>query len=158
MEEAKRGPGRPRNDDRDSDRKQRVPLGGIKMKLSYPNQDPNYEYRWLNDKGNRINEAQDGGYEFVTRSEGKAGDEVGSDQGTDSRISKVVMTNEDGSPRRAYLMRIKKDWYKQDQVKKQEYLDNIEKQLMRGIDAKGRPGQDGRYIPSSGGTTIERGG
>lgn len=159
-EQAKRGPGRPRNDDRTRDdsgtRRERVPLGVVRRKLSFRNQDPNFQYRWMKDKDNRINEALDGGYEFVERDSGTAGDDSTSDQGQDTRISKVTGSTERGDSQRSYLMRIRKDWYEQDQAEKQKYLDEIEQQITRGVDGQGRPGVDGRYIPTSG-TNIEKG-
>ena len=133
-----------------AERRKRVGVGIPRLKLSYNSQEADYVYRWVNDKDNRIENFQEGGYEFV----GKGPEQEGTDVGT--RISKVVMTNDDGSPRKAYLMRIKKEWYDEDQAEKHKQLDIVEKQLQGGTDSQGQPGKDGRFIPTEG-TTIQRG-
>lgn len=106
----------------------RTPLGKIRRKLSFDNQDKDYQYRWVNDNDMRISDAVDGGYEFVEREDGDhAGDvdAANTDDGMGRRISKVV--NKNGT--RAFLMRIKKEWFEEDQAEKQKVPDAIEDQI-----------------------------
>lgn len=112
----------------------RTPLGKVRRKLSYDNQDPDYVYRWVNDNDMRIRDAIEGGYEFVEKE--KKGDHAGDEDvanteaGVGSGISKVV--NKNGT--RAFLMRIKKEWYEEDQAEKQKIPDAIEEQIRQRND------------------------
>lgn len=131
-------------------RRERVPFGGTRMKLSFPDK-PGKVRRWVNDVGGRCQLAENGGYDFVTDEGMKIGDTaVGSgNQDMGSRVSRIVGTNADGSPMRAFLMEIDKDTYDGDQNEKQKPLDLIDAQI-RGGNVEGRVGQDGRYIPNEG--------
>ena len=76
--------------------------------------DPGFEYRFVNDTGSRIQNFKAAGYEFVTGDDLIVGDNRVSDA-TDLGSAKRVISN-DGTT--SYLMRIKKDWYKEDQASK----------------------------------------
>lgn len=80
--------------------------------------DPNFVYRFVNDNGSRISNFQAAGYEFVEDADLRVGDSRVFDP-SDSGSAKIVTSN-DGS--RAYLMRIKKEWYDEDQAKKAERI------------------------------------
>ena|SRR5690242_17979100 len=131
-----------------SSRKERIPLGVARARLTVADKDPNYEYRWVKGSQERLAAAESGGYEFVTEA-GKVG-EGAKDGNTDmgARVSQVVGTNTDGSPRRDYLMRIPKDLYREDQAAKQAQVDEVDKAIKRG-DAHQR-GDDKRYVPKDG--------
>ena len=131
-------------------RKERVPFGGSRTKLSFPEAAGKVR-RWINDVGGRCQLAEEGGYDFVSDEGQKIGDTaIGSgNQDLGSRVSRIVGTMPDGSPQRAYLMEIDKDLYDEDQTEKQRKLDVIDAQI-RGGNVEGRVGQDGRYIPKEG--------
>lgn len=74
--------------------------------------DPSYVYRFVNDTGSRIQNFKAAGYEFVTGDDLIVGDNRVSDA-TDLGSAKRVISN-DGTT--SYLMRIKKDWYEEDQA------------------------------------------
>ena len=139
-------------------RKMRVPGETIRRKLSYPGED-GYEMRWANDKDTRITDLLERGWDHVLKDEGKAvGDpdvanEVAQDLGT--QVSRVVGAEDDGRPIKAYLMKIRKDWYEEDRKAKDDYLTQLEKQIKDGS-AVGGHEIEHKYIPS-GGTKIERG-
>lgn len=118
--------------------RKRTPLSGIRRKLSYDNQDKDYVYRWVNDNDRRLQNAQEGGYEFVEKADrddhAGADDVANENAGVGSAISKIV--NRDGT--KAYLMRIKKEWYEEDQREKQKIPDQIEAQIMRRDDDNAR--------------------
>ena len=119
--------------DRAANRPKRTPLGA-RNRLSFDNQDPNFVYRVINDQDDRLQLAQDAGYEFVC-SDQKLGDERAAEGGKiDSRVSKPV-----GNGVRGFLMRIPREYYEEDQKTKAERIDATE-QAMRPNAAKGEYG------------------
>lgn len=80
--------------------------------------DPNYHYRFVNDTGSRLTNFQQAGYEFVSDTELTVGDSRVSDPSAiDSR--KSVISN-DGTT--SYLMKIKKEFYEEDQAAKADHI------------------------------------
>ena len=98
-------------------RPERTPLG-MRSRLTYRNQDPNYVYRWVNDQDERLLQAQEASYEFVRGDSSTAGDSRLESTAIDGRISKPA-----GNGIRTYLMRIHKDFYHADQKAKQQQVD-----------------------------------
>jgi hypothetical protein len=130
-------------------RRERIPVGVPRLKLD-GGQRQGFVRRWVNDDGNRLQDFQAGGYEFVMN-QLPAGSDITARESTDSRVSRVVGTKADGSPLTAYLMEIRRDWYEEDQAAKQKRLDDQESQMRRGEDSQGgAPGRDGRYVPRDG--------
>lgn len=84
--------------------------------------DENYHYRFVNDTGSRIHNFKQAGYEFVADTEIAVGD------------SRVIDASEFGSTKRvisndgttSYLMRIKKEFYDEDQAAKAEFISEQE--------------------------------
>ena len=84
--------------------------------------DENYHYRFVNDTGSRIHNFKQAGYEFVADTEIAVGD------------SRVIDASEFGSTKRvisndgttSYLMRIKKEFYNEDQAAKAEFISEQE--------------------------------
>jgi len=143
--EEKRGPGRPKKE-----RTARIPLGTPRRKLSFDNQDPNYVYRWINDAPGRLQNAEVGGYEYVTTDEAQSGigdeDMRNEDTGMGEKISAVVDSR---TGKKAYLMKIKRQWYEEDQAEKQRPLNEFDDQLRRVSDQYSS-GVDNRYVPKGG--------
>lgn len=77
--------------------------------------DPNFHYRFVNDTGARIQNFKEAGYELVSDNEIVVGDARVKDA-TDLGSAKCVVSD-DGT--HSYLMRIKKEWYEEDQAAKQ---------------------------------------
>lgn len=127
-------------------RKGGVPLGVHHSKLSIPDDliPPNKVGRWVNDVDNRIAMALNGDYEFVTSTkDSHVGDDYrdgNSDIG--SKISKVVGSTKSGEPMRAYLMMIDREWYEEDQAKKQEKVDGIDRAIKTPGFGAGQKGLD----------------
>ena len=69
---------------------------------------------WINDVGNRLQEARNGDYEFEHAAE------VGGDEQADTRITRRVGTSKYGEAQNAYLMSIPKEYYDEDQDIKEE--------------------------------------
>lgn len=106
----------------------------------------NFEYRWINDDGGRIQaltEMDD--YDLVhdPRKEGKKDTD-----GNSSLVSKIVGKNDAGQPVRAYLARKPKHYYQEDQAEKQNLLDEKMGGIKRGV-PQGEGAQLGghAYVP-----------
>lgn len=102
-------------------RTRRTPIGQRNV-LTVAGKDPNYVYRIVNDSGDRINEFLDAGYELVDEDSVKVGDKrvnKASAEGTKSQISV-------GQGQKAFVMRIRKEWYDEDQAIKQQRVDQLE--------------------------------
>ena len=87
--------------------------------------DPNFEYRFVNDIGSRISNFQAAGYEFVEDEGLVVGDSRvfdPSDIGSAKRV-----TSNDGTV--SFLMRIKKEWYQEDQQAKLEQIAETERAM-----------------------------
>jgi hypothetical protein len=110
--------------------------------LSVKGKEPGYEYRIVNDSGDRVQQLVDAGYEFVDASTVQVGDKrinSTTPEGTHAQVSV-------GGGMKAYVMRIREDWYKEDQIAKQARVNEMEdtiKQNATGFD---------------GNVTIKRGG
>lgn len=120
-------------------RKSRKPFGVPRSKLAVANLIEGYHLHWINDTAGRLHEALSGDYEFVSPKE------VGIDD-KEERVKQYVGTNEDGSPQFAYLMKIRQEWYEEDQAAIEAIQDSIDAQMRGGkLEDTGN-----RYIPPSG--------
>lgn len=99
----------------------RVPVSQRNI-LTVKGKDPNYEYRVVNDQDDRIAQFIEGGYELVEDESHDVGDKRVS-QGTSVGSKKVFSV---GQGTKAYLMRIKKEWYEEDQARKQKFVNSQE--------------------------------
>ena len=91
--------------------------------LSVKGKEPGYQYRIVNDTGDRVQELLDAGYEFVDANAVRIGDKrINSTkpEGTHAQVSV-------GGGVRAYVMRQKLEWFEEDQRAKQAKVDEIEK-------------------------------
>lgn len=104
-------------------------INGKRNILRVVNRDPRFEYRVVNDvdDGARIAEFQSAGWEIVTSNDVQVGEK---------RVDKAVEVREGtpakvsvGQGQKAYLMRIKKEWYAEDQAAKQADIDEKERAL-----------------------------
>lgn len=84
--------------------------------------DPNYVYRFVNDTGSRIANFKQAGYEHVNEEDLIVGDSRVKDA-SELGSQKHVISN-DGTV--SYLMRIKKEWYDEDQAAKARLVDEQE--------------------------------
>ena len=122
-----------RNVERADNRPKRTPLGA-RNRLSFDKQDPNFVYRVINDVEDRLQRAQEAGYEYVVSDE-QLGDKRAAEGGKiDSRVSKPV-----GNGVRGFLMRIPREYYDEDQKVKDARVDSSE-QAMKPNKSKGEYG------------------
>lgn len=128
-------------------RKERVPLGVPRARLSVP-QRAGYRRRWINEDGKgRLQAALEGGYSHVSDPNLKVGEDGGASS-TDSRVSRIVGRAEGGKPLRAFLMEIPREQYQEDQTSKRHALDEVDRAIRKGrISADG---EENRYVPNAG--------
>lgn len=135
---------------RKTNRRERIPLGAHRSKLSI---DPELipktmAKRWICDRPGRLEQVQAAGFTFVDDPGIKVGEDV--EDGKDpmsSHIRRLVGTHEDGRPMYAYLMKQPRHYYNEDRKLYNEELDETDEAISAG--AIGPP--DGqRYVPKSG--------
>lgn len=107
-----------------SGRPQRIPVG-YRNRFEVSNKDPNFSYRIVKDQDGRIQEFKDAGYEVVEKSQTKLGAsriEGGASLGSTASIPL-------GAGDTGVLMRIPKEYYEEDQLRKVEAIKEKEKAL-----------------------------
>lgn len=119
-------------------KKDRVPVGGRHQKLQLSDadmrgfRDRGRVPRWFNDKDGRVEAAINGGWVFATPEEAPSiGRAQLHQENTDlnEKVSKVVSRGE-GMVIRAYLMHIAKEWYDEDQERKEDRNRAIDRLLL----------------------------
>ena len=104
-----------------SGRVQRTPVGTRNV-LTVSGKDPSYEYRIINDSGDRVQEFLDAGYELVEKDSVRVGDKrvnAATAEGSKAHLSV-------GQGQKAFVVRIKKEWYQEDQARKQAHVNQLE--------------------------------
>jgi hypothetical protein len=115
-------------------RKKKNVFNGTRTKLSVQKQIPGYHLHIMNDLSGRIEQALENGYDFVSPEEvGGVETNVVSRNGdiTGSRVRWTVGATEDGQPLYAYLMKIKQEWYDEDQADLQAKNDMIDSEIFK---------------------------
>ena len=125
-------------------RTRRKPLG-TRAKLEIPEKyiEAGYVYRVVNDTPGRLEDFQEAGWEFVKRSDSEV------DDGSGSNLSFHVGVGADKKPLRAFAMRIKKEWFDEDQAAKQDEV-NATDAAIRG----GTEGVPNAYTPGQASATV----
>ena len=116
-----------------SGRTTRATINGTRAVLSVSGKEPGYEYRVVNDVGDRVAMMIERGYEVVTDQNVKVGER------------RVANPAQEGSPVMAsvgngikgYVMRIREDWYKEDQAAKQKQVDEMERSIQQDAKREG---------------------
>lgn len=108
----------------------RSSINGTRNVLNISGKEPGYQYRVVNDVGDRIEQLKAIGYEIVEDSGVQVGDRRIANPTKEGSPVKVSV----GGGVQGYVMRIKQEWYDEDKAKKDAHVDNIEKGLVR--DAK----------------------
>lgn len=110
-------------------RRRRASVGGHAMKLTAPTK-PGFSRRWFNDSGNRIAEAIDLGYDFVTETGLQTDD-------PSSRTSRLVGTQANGDPLKAYLMETPDELYAEGVDEKEAHNRQIDEAISAGTPTDG---------------------
>jgi hypothetical protein len=144
--EVKRGPGRPpRTEEVQAQRRRRSDSGaaaGLKLHVPADMKDPNFEYRWVNDKPGRIHQlTKQDDWDVVSTDR--------PDQLTAAAEGSVMRRAVDKSTGdNAVLLKKPKEYYEADQREKQRPVDEMEKALRGGPapSAEGISGSEA-YVP-----------
>jgi len=109
------------------ERVRRTPINGTRNVLTVQGGEAGYKYRIVNDEGDRVAQFQEQGYEIVTDSSVKVGDRRIANPTKEGSAVEVSV----GGGRKAYVMRIKEEWYNEDQKAKQDYVNETEAGIKR---------------------------
>jgi hypothetical protein len=104
-----------------SGRPQRTPVGTRNV-LSVAGKEPGYEYRIINDTGDRVQEFLDAGYELVKDDSVRVGDKRVNKTSPEGSVSQLSV----GQGQKAFVVRIRKEWFDADQAAKQKRVDELE--------------------------------
>jgi hypothetical protein len=128
-------------------RKRRSVFNGTESKISVNQQIPGYHLYVFTDTGSRIQQAMDSGYEFVRPDEvGGVSENVVSRNGDlGERIRFLVNPRAEGSEQYGYLMKIRQEWYEEDQAELQAKNNLIDASIR-----KGKSPSEGFYVPQGG--------
>jgi hypothetical protein len=108
-------------------RPQRTPINGRNI-LTVSGKDPNYVYRIVNAVGDRIQQFEEAGYELVDNKDVKVGDRRVNNS---SAEGSKAMVSVDKQGTKAYVMRIRKEWYEEDQLAKQAQVNDLEQSIKK---------------------------
>ena len=138
-------------DDQRAARK-RIPMSIPRLKLHVPEGIcPGFHLHWFRDEPGRIAQAVQGGYEFVDAVEDGVDilnnslantdhDSGNTDLGT--RVSIYGGADEKGNAQRLYLMKIRQEWFEEDQESIQAQNDNNERTIRQGRINSGKGGEN----------------
>lgn len=117
-----------------STRRRRNVFNGTETKLKVNQTIPGYHLHIFTDSGARIQEAMDGGYEFVTPDEiGGVSENVVSRNGDlGERVRFLINPRAEGSEQYGYLMKQRLEWYEEDQAELQKKNNAIDAAIRRG--------------------------
>lgn len=105
----------------------RTSISGTRNVLTVSGKEPGFEYRIVNDDGDRISQFEEMGYEIVKDQNIKVGDRrIASPTKEGSPVQVSV-----GNGMKAFVMRIPKDWYDEDQAAKAKHVDDIERGTLK---------------------------
>ncbi len=120
-----------------SARPRRTPLSR-RNRLSVQNKEPGFTYRIVNDVDDRVSQMQEQGYELCEKAQlGAIGDKRVDNTASIGSIAHFSV----GQGTKAVVMRIRDDWYKDDQAVKQQEVDAIEAAM------KQEAREAGDYVP-----------
>jgi hypothetical protein len=130
-------------------RKRRNTFNGTEAKISVRQQIDGYHLHVFTDSGSRIQEAMDSGYEFVRPEEvGGVSENVVSRNGDlGERIRYLVNPRANGTEQYGYLMKIRQEWYEEDQAELQAKNNRIDSAIRGGKVSGENPAF---YVPQGG--------
>jgi hypothetical protein len=133
-------------------RKRRNVFNGTEAKVSVRTQIEGYHLHVFTDTGGRIQEAMDSGYEFVRPDEvGGVSENVVSRNGDlGERIRYLVNPRAEGTEQYGYLMKIRQEWYEEDQAELQAKNNRIDASIRKGKIT----GDDPSFYTPSGGIKL----
>lgn len=109
-----------------STRPKRTPISGRNV-LTVKGKDLNYEYRIVNDSGDRIEMFKDAGWELVDGKDVTVGDRRVDRTTAEGSKAQVSV----GNGVKAFVMRIPKEYYEEDQKAKNAQIDALEQTMKK---------------------------
>jgi hypothetical protein len=116
-------------------RVKRTPIAA-RSRLRVSNKDANYEYRIVNDQDDRIELFKQNGWEPVDAKDTKVGDKRVEGISPTGSVAEISV----GGGTKAIVMRIKREWYDEDQANKAAQVDATE-QTMKETAQRGNYGK-----------------
>lgn len=104
----------------------RVPVG-MRPKLAVVGKNPNFVYRWVNDTPGRISLFKQGGWELCTNDEVDVGNFTAEQSSGEGSLACQVVDG--GTGQKAYVMKIKKEWFLEDQAAQEDEIRRNEETL-----------------------------
>lgn len=146
----------PVNPRREADRKSAVrsrmaSTGGMRLKLQVFGEIPGYHLFWENDEDAAIEQRLFEGFEFVEPSEVKMQAWTVPDSDIAGKVSKYVGKKADGSPLRAFLLKLADDLWDERQASSQEQANVWDDAIRAGTVG----GVDSRYKPKGAETSVK---
>jgi len=109
-------------------RPKRTPINGRNV-LTVTGKEPGYVYRIVNDAGDRVQQFLDAGYEKVLANDVQVGDKRINSASPEGSVAQVSV----GNGEKAIVMRIREEWYKEDQLAKQAHVDQLEQTIKQNV-------------------------
>ena len=134
------------------ERAKRPSFNGTEGKLRIGHLIEGYHLHTFNDSPGRIAHALEVGYEFVTPDEvgGTATNVVSRNTDIGDKVRFLVGTNEQGDPLYAYVMKIKNEWFEEDQGEISARIDKVDDAIRGGKLNKEGHSSEGFYVPREG--------
>jgi hypothetical protein len=114
-----------------SGRTRRTPINGRNV-LTVTGKEAGYKYRVVNDAGDRIAQFLEAGYELVDADKVQVGDRRITSTTPEGSKAQVSV----GNGEKAFVLRIREDWYKEDQASKQAEVSKLEQSITRNLTGK----------------------
>lgn len=121
-----------------STRTKRTPVNGRNV-LTVTGKEPGFVYRVVNMTGDRVNQFLDAGYEVVDAKDVRVGDRRVDAATPEGSQAQVVVNKADGQ--KAVVMRIKQEWYDEDQKLKADEVKKLEQSITQNLTGKADYGQ-----------------
>ncbi len=115
-----------------SGRTKRTPVGQRNV-LTVTGKDPAYEYRVVNDSADRISMFEDAGWEKVLAKDVRIGDKRINSTTPEGTIAQASV----GQGQKAIVMKIKKEWYAEDQAAKEAQIKALEESTIQKAQGSG---------------------
>ncbi len=124
----------------------RVPVSGTRDIMAVLGKEKGFVYRWVIDtdeRGSRIWKFKRGGWDFSPLSTDGGDIVIGQEAVYKTEQDGSIVRLHTGAGKYSYLMRIKEEWYHEDQKAKADAINEVEKGLTR--DADSDSDVDGQY-------------
>jgi hypothetical protein len=112
----------------------RTPAGARNI-LSVRGKEPGYEYRVVNDDFGRIEDFVERGWEFVDANAVKVGESRVDNPHPEGTKASIQVGR--SAPKKAYVMRIKKEFWDEDQALKKARVDELESTMKQDVRSSG---------------------